>query len=147
MTSAQSIPSLRPLSQIPPSEIGFSSLWKLVRYDLTGGPVGRSIMCAALLSVPRGRAVLQFFGGLRPLADGRPGLREPLLVASCPEDDEDRDPDEQPCSHDERRPVVRVDREGAERPVERVEQHRARPYREDEVQDPVELGPVFAPVV
>src|SRR5690242_16757683 len=100
MTSAQSIPSLRPLSQIPPSEIGSSSVWKLVRYDLTGGPVGRSIMCC-LLSVPGGRAVLQFVGGLRPLADGRPGLREPLLVAPCPQDHEDRDPDEQPCSHDE----------------------------------------------
>src|SRR5437762_10283678 len=98
MTSAQSIPSLRPLSQLPPSEIGSSSVWKLVRYDLTGGPVGRSIMCAAFLSVPGGRAVLHLFRGLRPLADGRTGLREPRLVAPCPEDDEDHDPDEQPCS-------------------------------------------------
>src|SRR5438094_9337433 len=95
MTSAQSIPSVRPLSQIPPSEIGSSSVWKLVRYDLTGGPVGRSIMCAAFLSVPRGRAVLQFFGGLRPLADGRPRLREPLLVAPCPADADERDPEDQ----------------------------------------------------
>src|ERR1700748_165118 len=122
MTSAQSIPSVRPLSQIPPSEIGSSSVWKLVRYDLTGGPVGRSIMCAAFLSVPRGRAVLHFFGGLRPLADGRTGRGKPLYVAPGPEDGEDRDPDEQPCSHDERRPVVRADRERAERPVERVDQ-------------------------
>src|SRR5215813_14436241 len=105
MTSAQSIPSLRPLSQIPPSEIGFSSVWKLVRYDLTGGPTGRSIMFVVLPSVPGGRAVLQLFGGLRPLADGRAGLREPLLIAARPEHDEDRDPDQQPCCHDERRPV------------------------------------------
>src|SRR5262249_46640479 len=131
MTSAQSIPSLRPLSQMPPSEIGFSSVWKLVRYDLTGGPPGRSIMLSALLSVPGGRAVLQLLGGLRPLADGRAGLREPLFVAPGPEDEQDHDPDEQPCSHDERRPVVGVGRERAERPVERVEQHRARPDRED----------------
>src|SRR5215471_7846303 len=96
MTSAQSIPSLRPLSQIPPSEIGFSSVWKLVRYDLTGGPAGRSIMCFVLLSVPGGRTVLQLFGGLRPLGDGCAGLREPLLVAARPEHDEDHYPDEQP---------------------------------------------------
>src|SRR5215469_3435455 len=97
MTSAQSIPSLRPLSQIPPSEIGFSSVWKLVRYDLTGGPGGRFIICVVLLSVPGGRTVLQLFGGLRALADGRAGPGEPLFVATRPEHEEDHDPDEQPC--------------------------------------------------
>src|SRR5438552_15702196 len=35
MTSAQSIPSLAPLSHSPPSEIGSSSRWNRVRYDLT----------------------------------------------------------------------------------------------------------------
>src|SRR5215471_15359200 len=129
MTSAQSIPSLRPLSQIPPSEIGFSSVWKLVRYDLTGRPAGRSIMCAALLSVPGRRPVLQLFRGLRALADGRAGPGEPLFVAPRPEDDEDHDSDEEPCSHDVWRPVVRVGRERAERLVERVEQHHARAHR------------------
>src|SRR5262249_33177706 len=103
MTSAQSIPSLRPLSQIPPSGIGFSSVWKLVRYDLTGGPAGRSIMFVVLPSVPGGRAVLQLFGGLRALADGRASLGKPFFVAARPEDDEDHDPDQQPCCHDERR--------------------------------------------
>ena len=36
MTSIQSIPSFRPLSHIPPSEMGSSSSSNCVLYDLTG---------------------------------------------------------------------------------------------------------------
>ena len=40
MTSIQSMPSLRPFSHMPPSEIGSSSRSKSVLYDRTSVPFG-----------------------------------------------------------------------------------------------------------
>ena len=57
MQSIQSIPSVWPLSHIPPSEIGSSSTSKRVLYDLTGSPFMASTSWMAT-SVRRGLAWL-----------------------------------------------------------------------------------------
>src|ERR1700735_3102922 len=95
--STQSMPSVRPLTQIPPSDSGSSSWRKRVRYDRTGSPSGRgadgaaSFMLVASLkradgaerrSFPGGGTVRFFLGGLGALFNDRARLRQPALVAA-----------------------------------------------------------------
>ena len=56
--SAQSMPSVRPLIQMPPSETGFSSVWKSLEYVFTevcGGRSGIGLLSWFVVAVVRRR--------------------------------------------------------------------------------------------
>src|SRR5580704_14687899 len=144
--STQSMPSVRPLTQIPPSDSGSSSWRKRVRYDRTGSAAGRatadaaSFMLVASLtcgpvsrSLPDGRTVLFFLGCFGALFDDRARLRQPALVAAPLQHGQYADADKHPYGDDDRRPVIGVGRERAERFIERVDEHDAGAHREDEM--------------
>src|ERR1700689_3662080 len=99
ITSAQSIPSLAPLSQIPPSEIGCSSCWKRVRYDLT-----ESVLVSIAISVIRD--CLRTLGGLSMAVDDLARFLQPRLAAAHLQDHQDADAHQHPRADDHRRPVV-----------------------------------------
>src|SRR6202041_3957066 len=112
MTSAQSMPSRAPLSQVPPSEIGFSSWPKRVRYDPTG-----SVLVSIGLFVDPFRA----FGGHRVAVNDLAGFGQPRLAAAELQDDQDGDAQEHPRADDHRGPVVGRGGERAERLHQRVD--------------------------
>src|SRR4051812_43406562 len=125
MTSIQSMPSVRPLSHIPPSEIGFSSVSNDVVYARTGTPSMRltvwfpsdtsdSVLgwtAGSVRTVRRSdaqrRAVVQLVLGLRALVDDGTCLGQPVLVPARAHHDQDDDADAEPDGDDDRRPVVR----------------------------------------
>src|SRR6266566_974350 len=140
MTSAQSIPSLAPLSHSPPSEIGFSSRWKRVRYDLT-----ESVLVS--IGISGVRDCLSTFGGHSMAVYDLAGFLQPRLAAPHLQDHQDADAYEHPRADDHRRPVVGRSGERAERLHQRVDQDGGRADGEDEVQHPVELAAPVEPVV
>jgi hypothetical protein len=89
MTSAQSIPSLAPLSHSPPSEIGFSSRWNRVRYDLT-----ESVLVS--IGISGVRDCLSTLGGHSMAVYDLAGFLQPRLAAPHLQDDQDADAHEHP---------------------------------------------------
>src|SRR5258708_14263896 len=145
------MPSLRPFSHIPPSEIGASLRLKSVLYDLVGAFFGNSIMWllpCCFSSLGGSDRMGGFLGRCGfALCDDFASLREPLLFSARFHHGDDRDAQREPSRRDQRRIAVRSGRQRNEGSVDGVEENEARSHPEDEGQESVELAARLRPVI
>src|SRR5882724_10590563 len=103
------MPSRRPFSHSPPSEIGVSFRGKSVLYDLTGDFFGKSIMGPLPSTLPWSehskRPSSRLFGrSLLTFPDDVGCLRQPRFIPAQLHPGHDDDAEKKPNAHDQRRP-------------------------------------------